>query len=62
MPPGSTCFLGTTKTDGKDEYCESRGSQVEVAFADLNAEEGKNEGGKNNPGFQGEKKKQYIPE
>lgn len=44
MRPGSTCFLGTTITDGKDEYCESRGSQVEVA--DLNAEEGKNEGKK----------------
>lgn len=46
MRPGSTCILGTTITDGKDEYCESRGSQVEVAFADLNAEEGQNEGKK----------------
>lgn len=62
MRPGSTCFLGKTpKTDGKHEYCESRGSQVEVAFADLNSEEGKKRGEKKNPCFQGEKK-QYIPE
>lgn len=62
MRPGSTCFLGKTpKTDGKHEYCELRGSQVEVAFADLNAEEGKKRGKKKNPCFQGEKE-QSIPE
>lgn len=63
MRPGSTCFLGKTpKTDGKHEYCESRGSQVEVAFADLNSEEGKKRGEKRILAFKEKKNSTYLNE